>query len=93
MKTQALFLICMATIICAIYVIAEQPFPPIEKAEEHLFTSKKGWLKVKSTGAGWHQGGIVLGDYYLWADASGNLRISNNKPNNANDGVIVGTQQ
>jgi len=46
---------------------------------------------VKLLGA-WNSGALRLGNYYLWVDGSGNLRINNGAPANSTDGTVVGTQ-
>jgi hypothetical protein len=46
---------------------------------------------VKLLGA-WNSGALRLGDYYLWVDGSGKLRINNGAPANSTDGTVVGTQ-
>ena len=46
-----------------------------------------------SFGAGtWNGGNLRLGDYRLWVDATGDLRIKNGDPASDTDGVVVGTQ-
>lgn len=35
---------------------------------------------------------IVLGAYYLWVDATGDLRIKSGAPTSDTDGTVVGTQ-
>ena len=47
-------------------------------------------LKVDGTAAG---GKLMLGNYALWVDAAGNLRMKNGAPTSDTDGAIVGTQQ
>lgn len=37
-------------------------------------------------------GPLRLGDYYLWVDSTGDLRIKNGAPSSDTDGTIVGTQ-
>lgn len=46
-------------------------------------------FKVDGT---WNGGTIRLGNYYLWVDATGDLRIKSGAPANDTDGTIVGTQ-
>lgn len=47
-------------------------------------------LKVSSA---WDSGNLLqLGDYYLWVDATGDLRIKAGAPTSDTDGVVVGTQ-
>lgn len=41
---------------------------------------------------GWNTGNLRLGNYYIWVDASGDLRIKNGAPGSDIDGDIVGTQ-
>jgi hypothetical protein len=41
---------------------------------------------------GWNTGNLRLGVYYLWVDATGNLRIKNGAPTSDTDGTVVGTQ-
>lgn len=40
----------------------------------------------------WNNGPLRLGAYYLWVDATGDLRIKDSAPSSATDGVVVGTQ-
>lgn len=40
----------------------------------------------------WNGGTLRLGTYYLWVDATGDLRIKNGAPANDTDGTVVGTQ-
>ena len=61
-------------------------------------------LKAYGTGHGKIEGGnlyfdggyntshIVLGNYHLWVDATGKLRIKNGVPTSDTDGTVVGTQ-
>lgn len=48
---------------------------------------------VFQAGDGTYNGGhLRLGEYRLWVDGSGNLRIKSGSPSSATDGTIVGTQ-
>jgi hypothetical protein len=38
------------------------------------------------------QGHLVLGDYHVWVDVAGDLRIKNGPPSSSTDGVVVGNQ-
>jgi len=40
----------------------------------------------------WNQSRLRLGAYYLWVDATGDLRIKSGAPTSDTDGTIVGTQ-
>jgi Pectate lyase superfamily protein len=42
--------------------------------------------------SGWNAGRLKLGNYNLWVDASGKLRIKNAAPASDTDGSVVGTQ-
>lgn len=45
-----------------------------------------------SCGGAWNNAHLIMGNYHLWIDTSGNLRIKNGIPTSATDGAIVGTQ-
>lgn len=47
---------------------------------------------LKFNGGAWNLGSLWLGDYMLYVDASGRLRISNGEPASDGAGTIVGTQ-
>jgi hypothetical protein len=51
---------------------------------------KGGWIAGATSG--WNTTHLVLGDYHLWVDATGDLRIKNAEPASDTDGTIVGTQ-
>jgi len=40
----------------------------------------------------WNGGHFIMGNYHLWIDTSGRLRIKNGAPTSATDGTVVGTQ-
>lgn len=40
----------------------------------------------------WNGGTLRLGNYYLWVDATGDLRIKNSAPSSDTDGTVVGAQ-
>ena len=40
----------------------------------------------------WDGGALILGGYYLWVDASNNLRINFGAPSSDTDGAKVGSQ-
>lgn len=40
----------------------------------------------------WERSRLLLGDYYLWVDATGDLRIKNGAPTSDTDGTVVGAQ-
>jgi hypothetical protein len=40
----------------------------------------------------WNDGLLRLGNYYLWVDATGDLRIKSGAPASDTDGTVVGTQ-
>lgn len=48
-------------------------------------------LLAGETGA-WNQGHLRLGQYHLWVDSTGDLRIKYGKPTSDMDGAVVGTQ-
>ena len=54
------------------------------------FSTKSGKTKV-CTGT-WDNGPMLMGNYYLWVDGAGKLRIKNGAPSSDLDGVVVGTQ-
>lgn len=43
-------------------------------------------------GSQWDGFHPVLGDYHLWIDATGDLRIKSSAPSSDTDGTVVGTQ-
>lgn len=49
-------------------------------------------LGFQSEQSGWNFQPLILGAYYLWVDATGDLRIKNGAPTSDTDGVVVGTQ-
>lgn len=60
--------------------------------------TQAGGLALKGTGGlrlhdhAWDKNRLSLGDYRLWVDGSGKLRINNGPPGFDTDGTIVGTQ-
>jgi len=40
----------------------------------------------------WNTGHLMLGNYHIWVDSAGNLRIKDGAPTSDTDGVVVGTQ-
>ena len=57
---------------------------------EWQLTIGNGDLRLQNSS--WDGNCLILGTYYLWVDASGNLRIKNGKPTSDTDGVTVGSQ-
>jgi hypothetical protein len=47
---------------------------------------------VLKIGGVWNDGPFRLGNYFLWVDATGDLRIKNGAPASDGDGTVVGTQ-
>lgn len=47
---------------------------------------------VKAGGGGYMNGHLLLGNYNLWVDNNGKLRIKNGIPSCPTDGTIVGSQ-
>lgn len=48
---------------------------------------------VQTQGSGgWNDGHLVLGNYHLWVDSTGKLRIKSSPPTSDSDGIVVGTQ-
>lgn len=47
---------------------------------------------VQATGGGYTGGHLVLGNYHIWVDTSGRLKIKNGLPVSDGEGVVVGTQ-
>jgi len=35
---------------------------------------------------------LKIGDYYLWIDSTGDLRIKSSEPTTDTDGIVIGTQ-
>jgi hypothetical protein len=71
-------------------------------AEETATSSTAGYLTTqgqmrasRSLSIGqsdWNFSPLVMGNYYLWVDSTGDLRIKNGAPTSDTDGTIVGTQ-
>jgi hypothetical protein len=40
----------------------------------------------------WNGTHIVMGNYHIWIDATGDLRIKSSSPNSSTDGAVIGTQ-
>ena len=52
-----------------------------------------GTYNHEAFASNWDFGGkLQLGNYYLWVDSSGRLRIKNGVPTSDTDGTVVGTQ-
>jgi len=49
-------------------------------------------INVETGESAWNFDPLKLGDYVLWVDATGDLRIKNGSPTSDTDGTIVGTQ-
>ncbi|MBC54117.1 MAG: hypothetical protein CMQ34_09835 [Gammaproteobacteria bacterium] len=49
-------------------------------------------LRFKSAASGYNTAPMVFGDYYIWVDTSGRLRIKNGSPASDTDGTVVGSQ-
>jgi hypothetical protein len=47
---------------------------------------------VEIVNSAWNAGKLILGSYYLWVDATGDLRIKSGAPASDTDGTVVGTQ-
>lgn len=47
---------------------------------------------VQAGDGAWNGNPLRLGTYYLWVDATGDLRIKNGVPSSDTDGTVVGTQ-
>ncbi|MFP4163863.1 MAG: hypothetical protein ACLFQB_11680 [Chitinispirillaceae bacterium] len=43
-------------------------------------------------GGDYNNGHIVLGNYHIWVDGNGDLRIKNGIPASTTDGTVVGSQ-
>jgi hypothetical protein len=46
----------------------------------------------RAGGGAWDNGHLALGNYRVWVDATGDLRIKNGAPTGDTDGTVVGTQ-
>jgi hypothetical protein len=72
------------------------------KASEAATNSDVGWLstegelyashRVRAGQSGWKFAPLILGENYLWVDATGKLRIKKGPPVSDSDGERVGTQ-
>jgi len=47
---------------------------------------------IVKLGGAWNTGHLRLGDYHIWVDSTGDLRIKDGAPANDTDGAVVGTQ-
>lgn len=45
-----------------------------------------------NVGGAWNSSHLVMGNYRVWVDSSGRLRIKNGSPSSDTDGTVVGTQ-
>lgn len=45
-----------------------------------------------ATGSAWDGAHLVLGDYHIWVDGTGDLRINEGAPESATDGAVIGSQ-
>lgn len=59
------------------------------KKNPFLITS--GGVPVVGDGV-WNSMPLRLGNFHLWVDGTGNLRIKSSAPSSATDGIVVGTQ-
>lgn len=46
----------------------------------------------ENTSGGWNTGHLQIGQYHLWVDSTGDLRIKSSAPTSDTDGTVVGTQ-
>ena len=51
-----------------------------------------GGYTLKTASSLWSNEPFALGNYYLWVDATGDLRIKSGAPTSDTDGTVVGTQ-
>ena len=51
-----------------------------------------GGFGINIDGGGWNNGHLRLGNYRIWVDSTGDLRIKNGAPTSDTDGTVVGTQ-
>jgi hypothetical protein len=73
-----------------IFRVGSQFSKPLLKTEGSSFDSATGGF---ITGIGRTNGApLQLGNYHLWVDTTGDLRIKNGAPTSDTDGVVVGTQ-
>jgi hypothetical protein len=50
------------------------------------------WVRLAHNTSAWNSNHLKLGNYSLWVDATGDLRIKNGAPSSDTDGTVVGTQ-
>lgn len=63
------------------------------KVYQNINPINGGDLRCESlTGQEWNSGHIVIGDYHIFPDPSGVLRIKNGAPANSLDGTVIGSQ-
>ncbi|MDR3564423.1 MAG: hypothetical protein P4N59_23715 [Negativicutes bacterium] len=77
--------------------------PPSPNVDDSVSKPLWDWLiKIGKTvnqladradiGAAWNENHFTMGDYHLWVDGSGRLRMKSGPPSGDTDGTIVGTQ-
>lgn len=74
---------------------------PLSGYDKYIFMFKNSGLEVAGIDAAggvdikqgtWNGGHLRLGNYHLWVDSAGKLRIKNGTPASDSDGTVVGTQ-
>lgn len=63
---------------------------PVDRTSAEGVTTANSDLQLG--GHGWQHARLRLGDYYLWVDATGKVRIKNGQPTSDTDGTILGSQ-
>lgn len=82
---------CQITVTLTGYTITNSTFNIINTEDNVLATFYLPNKALHITG-GWNDGPLIMGSYYLWVDATGDLRIKSGAPANDTDGVVVGSQ-
>jgi hypothetical protein len=73
------------------YAAGVAEYVDIGRARVYHGRSQSGGV-VRSVQSGWSREHPVIGDYHLWVDATGDLRIKASAPTSDTDGAIVGAQ-
>jgi hypothetical protein len=48
---------------------------------------------LRTQAQGWERPPLLLGDYFIWVDNGGKLRMKRSRPTSDSDGTLVGTQE
>jgi len=80
------------TVVSGCYLEGTEAEPPSSHNIVEMCKINGATVAFKQYYAGFNRQNLVMGDYSLWVDADGDLRILNGIPAADDDGTIVGTQ-